>query len=457
MTESTQTAMIPAQAATTPEPLAPQPGALENKPFVNLGVPPIEGPAGIRYDFNYGCRVQVAGDGWRVRLYDRDTDVLLYDDIVSDAMVTSTKRYYVNFRIEVLRNDEMVFEHDFDLRGKKVYMRLPVGTLGDIIAWFPYVDEFRKHHQCEMYLSMGEGIWPLFEDAYPELHYLRPEEEDARKDEFYASYYLGIFFPCDDRTHQPTDFRVSGLQKTIPYLLGLPAIERRPRIRVRDTHRRIDEPYVCIAAQSSSQSKYWNNPNGWFEAVKYLKAQGYRVLCIDREHVHGHGLQWNHIPHGCEDFTGNLPLQERASLLLHAAFFVGLSSGLSWLAWALNKPVVMISGFTHPMNEFETPYRVINFHACNSCWNDTKIEFDHKNFMWCPRHAGTERQFECTRLITPGQVKKTIARAIDDLKQAKKETADVARSPYPADQAIRIMTLPEMHSNRPIDAVTAEC
>jgi autotransporter strand-loop-strand O-heptosyltransferase len=71
-------------------------------------------------------------------------------------------------------------------------------------------------------------------------------------------------------------------------------------------------------------------------------------------------------------------------------------------------PVVLISGFTHPVNEFATPYRVINYHTCNSCWNDPKVRFDHKDFMWCPRHAGTSRQFECTRLITSEQVKRVI-------------------------------------------------
>ncbi|CAG4887951.1 autotransporter strand-loop-strand O-heptosyltransferase [Paraburkholderia saeva] len=414
MSESPSFSVMPREDGSAPLQAGSQPGAMDAGPFVNLGVPSLSGPAGIQFDFNYGCRVQVEGDGWRVRLLDRDADVVLFDEVVADATVASTKRYFVNFRIEVMRNDELVFEHDFDLCGKKVYARLPVGTIGDIVAWFPYVDEFRKRHGCEMYLSMGEGIWSLFEDAYPELHYIRPQDEDARKHEFYASYYLGIFFPCEDRTHQPTDFRVSGLQKTIAYLLGLPANECRPRIGVRDTARRIAEPYVCIAAQSSSQCKYWNNPTGWFETVKFLKARGYRVLCIDREHVNGHGLQWNHIPYGAEDFTGNLPLQERASLLMHADFFVGLSSGLSWLAWALNKPVVMISGFTHPQNEFETPYRVINFHTCNSCWNDTTVEFDHKDFMWCPRHAGTDRQFECSRLITPHQVNRAIERLMAD-------------------------------------------
>jgi hypothetical protein len=91
-----------------------------------------------------------------------------------------------------------------------------------------------------------------------------------------------------------------------------------------------------------------------------------------------------------------------------AEFFVGLSSGLSWLAWACGIPVVMISGFTHPTNEFATPYRIINFHTCNSCWNDPRHRFDHKDFLWCPRHKDTPRQFECTRLIAAEHVKSVI-------------------------------------------------
>jgi autotransporter strand-loop-strand O-heptosyltransferase len=71
-------------------------------------------------------------------------------------------------------------------------------------------------------------------------------------------------------------------------------------------------------------------------------------------------------------------------------------------------PVVMISGFTHPTNEFSTPYRVINYHACNGCWNDVRHCFDHKDFLYCPRHANTPRQFECTRAITVEQVKAAI-------------------------------------------------
>ena len=88
---------------------------------------------------------------------------------------------------------------------------------------------------------------------------------------------------------------------------------------------------------------------------------------------------------------------------------MGLSSGLAWLAWGAGCPVVMISGFSHPDNEFRTPYRIINWHACNSCWNDRRLRFDHQDHLWCPRHAGTPRQFECTALITADHVKRVIA------------------------------------------------
>jgi autotransporter strand-loop-strand O-heptosyltransferase len=156
----------------------------------------------------------------------------------------------------------------------------------------------------------------------------------------------------------------------------------------------------------------WNNPLGWREVVAHLKGLGYRVICIDQKPVHGSGLLYTHIPHGAEDETGDRPLTERARWLKHADVFVGLSSGLAWLSWSAGVPVVLISGFTHPTNEFATPHRVINWHACNSCWNDPALRFKHDDFMWCPRHQNTDRHFECTRLITSSHVIATINRAL---------------------------------------------
>ncbi|MBP2655193.1 MAG: tibC [Firmicutes bacterium] len=348
---------------------------------------------------------------WRVKIIDRDSAIMLYDAAASNVVVTSTKKYYVNFRIEVYKDDKLFLEHNLDLKGKKVLIKYPVGTLGDIIAWFPYARAFKARHGCEVYCAMAPELAELFKESYPELIFIGPDE---RPEELYASYYMGIFFPCDDRNHQPVDWRIVGLQKTIPYILGLKVEEIRPVITPQNTERLIKEPYVCIAAQATSQAKYWTNPNGWLRTVEYLKAKGYRVLCIDKEMYHGCGSHWNFIPYGAENFTGAIPLRERVNLLYHADFFVGLASGLSWLAWAVGKPVALVSGFSLPVTEFYTPYRVINYHVCNGCWTDSSIEFEHKDFTWCPRHKNTDRQFECTRFITAEQVNAAIDRLMAD-------------------------------------------
>ncbi|MHB9837773.1 autotransporter strand-loop-strand O-heptosyltransferase [Paraburkholderia terrae] len=373
-------------------------------------VPTQQGPAGIRFDFNDGCRVTLpAGNGeWRVLLRDTATANPLFETQLAAGAVASSKKYYVPFEIEVWSQGKEVFRHRLDLTDRNVLVHLPVGTLGDTLGWFPYVAKFERQHRCRLTCVMAEALIALFRDAYPSITFVTPDA--VNPDDYYATYNIGLFFTDEANVQQPCDFRLVGLHRTAAYILGVDPQEERPSITLPDTSRPIPEKYVCIATQSTTQCKYWNNPTGWREIVQFLKQRGYRVICIDQKATHGNGVVWNHLPHGCEDFTGEQPLAERARWLRHAEFFVGLSSGLSWLAWTMNTPVVMISGFTHPTNEFDTPYRVINYHTCNSCWNDVRVQFDHQDFMWCPRHAGTSRQFECTRLITAEQVKNTISR-----------------------------------------------
>lgn len=371
-------------------------------------VPTQLGPFGLRYDFNDGARLACpeGTSPWKVRLKDIETGNVLFETEFVGGRVNSSKRYYVRFRFEVFRGDEAVFTHDYSAENQQVLIQFPVGTLGDTLGWFPYAVKFRDRHGCRLTCAMSDKLIPLFRDEYPDIDFVT--HEAVAPEAFYATYSVGLFFDDKDCVLQPTDFRHVGLHRTAGYILGVDPTEEPPRLAIPNKERPIAEPYVCIATQSTTQSKYWNNPSGWRELVHFLKDAGYRVVCIDQKPTHGHELTWNHIPHGCEDFTGEQPLVDRARLLQHADFFVGLSSGLSWLAWAARTPVVMISGFTHPTNEFQTPYRIINYHTCNSCWNDVRVRFDHQDFFWCPRFKGTPRQFECTKLITVDHVKSVI-------------------------------------------------
>ncbi|PMS22067.1 autotransporter strand-loop-strand O-heptosyltransferase [Trinickia dabaoshanensis] len=397
------------------EPVAPSAGIEAPKPAfpAPAEVATQSGPNGIRFDFNDGCRVAVPAGGWRVRLRDIDTDNVLFETELEAGWVMSTKKYYVRFCIEVepcsgAPSDPPSFVHRYDAAGQQVLIQFPVGTIGDVVGWLPYAVRFQRRHGCRLTCAMSDKLIPLFAAAYPDIEFITHEQ--VLPERFYATYNLGLYFDDADFTRQPCDFRLVGLHRTAAYILGVDPEEDAPRLALADESRPIEAPYVAIAVQSSTQAKYWNHPTGWREVVAFLKDHGYRVVCIDQKPTHGVGYVWNHIPYGAEDETGDRPLQERARWLRHASLFIGLSSGLTWLAWASGTPTVLISGFTHATNEFTTPFRVINYHACNSCWNDVRQRFDHQDFFWCPRHKGTPRQFECTRLITPEQVKSAVKR-----------------------------------------------
>ncbi len=368
------------------------------------------GPRGIRYDFNEGCRVAVpeSGHPWRVRLTDLDTGNMLFDGTLNAGLVRSSKRYFVRFGIEVWADGVSVFTHEYDAADRPVLIQYPASTLGDTLGWFPYAERFQQRHGCRLTVSMRERFLPLFAPAYPQFTCVTAA--DVVPEAYYATYRVMLYFGDVEHLYQPVDYQLVGLHQAAAYLLGVDPAEERPRLAVVDEGPPMAGRYVCIATQSTAQCKYWNNPHGWREVVAALREAGYRVVCIDQKPVNGQGLSWNHIPHGVQDETGDRPLAERIRWLRHAAFFIGLSSGLSWLAWAVATPVVLISGFTHPLTEFATPYRVINYHACNSCWNDARLAFDHKDFFFCPRQKGTARQFECSRLITSAQVLAAIRR-----------------------------------------------
>jgi autotransporter strand-loop-strand O-heptosyltransferase len=398
-----------------------------------------EGPEGVRFDFNGGCRVTFAESvhPWKVQLSDLDTGNVIYQKEIVAGRLNSSKRYYVRFRIELWQQDQLVFTHDYSATDREVLIQFPVGTLGDTVGWFPYAVKFKEKHGCRLTCGMAEKLIPLFRDAYPDITFIPPEE--IRPERYYATYNLGLFFDDLEYIHQPCDFRHVGLHRTAGYILGVDPADMPPRVALSDETRPIAEPYVCIAVQSTTQAKYWNNPHGWHEIVRFLKESGYRVICVDQRPTHGTSLVWNHIPNGAEDETGDRPLPERARWLRHAEFFVGLASGLSWLAWAAGTRVVMISGFSHPSTEFTTPYRVINYHTCNSCWNDTRHRFDHHDFLWCPRHKNTSRQFECTRLITVDHVKSTI-QSIPGFGAHKNASAAASAAPSLAPPATQLQT-----------------
>src|SRR5271165_3117345 len=198
-------------------------------------VPTQKAPAGIRFDFNQGARILLpnrAEGSWMVRLRDFNTGNILFESENKGAFVASSKRFFIGFGIEVLEGEKAIFQHDFDCRGKEVLIQFPVGTLGDILAWFPYADRFQRVHDCRLTCALSDLIIPILRDAYPNITFVTHETLVERKlcDTFYATYSMGLFFDDKENNWQPTDFRLVGLHRTAGYILGVDPTEAPCRV-----------------------------------------------------------------------------------------------------------------------------------------------------------------------------------------------------------------------------------
>ena len=369
-------------------------------------VPPLSlkvGSYNIYFDFNNGLRLIVPKGNWRVKIWDSSSQIIFFDENVSEVILISLEKFFIEWEFEIYLDGKILFRHRYNPAGYNVHFNFPPTGMGDQITLFSCMEEFCRKWKCAATCTVAPYLRGIIETYFPTIKCV-----DGMPPNTYATYLLS---PGFSPFHQPVEIRKIPMLMNGREILGLGKVKK--KIYHPTKPRQISEPYVCIAVQSSATFKTWLNPTGWDEVVAYLKSLGYRVLCIDKnaeETDHGMTVK---MPAGAENFTNNLPLLECINLLAYADFFIGLSSGLSWLAWAVDIPVILISGITAQWCEFYTPYRIINRLVCNGCHNDVTIAWPM--YEICPRHKGTERAYECSKKISARQV----INAIDELRRSE--------------------------------------
>ena len=322
---------------------------------------------------------------------------IVYQTELSTNMWSSVnKTYFDNWKV-LVESDGYKNELTYDCTGKRVYISVDSSSLGDSIAWIPYIDEFRKKWNCEVVVST---FWnKLFRKSYPDLQFVEPGEVVHN---LYAMYTIGWFWNSDKEPEEPNTIP---LQKSASNILGLDFKEIKPNIDFIPGDKPFEGKYVVIAPHSTSGLKYWNNPTGWQETINYLVENGYKVVNISKDKV---------------DYSNILELEDTSientmNVIHHSEFMIGLSSGLSWLSWAVGKHVIMISNFTTSDHEFQSNCsRLIDYSVCFGCWNKKEYRFDKGDWNWCPVWKGTDRQFECHKKISSQMVINRI-KSIDKL------------------------------------------
>jgi autotransporter strand-loop-strand O-heptosyltransferase len=174
------------------------------------------------------------------------------------------------------------------------------------------------------------------------------------------------------------------------------------KVPVKPLKRVKNDKKIVIAPESLKKIAKWDyfGGKGWQVVVDYLTSNGYEVYNISYENT----LNLRNV----HQYNGFKDINVALGHILTSRLFIGLSSGLSWLSWAYDVPVVMISNFTKSWNEFDC-YRVDNPVGCNGCFNIFQNIKSH-----CPIFEGTLRENECHKKITPDMVIEKINLALTE-------------------------------------------
>ena len=266
----------------------------------------------------------------------------------NQTIIAKVHQWYTPWGIRITdETNKVVFTDTFDLLDETVFIKMDAYALGDSIAWIPYVEEFRKKHRCRVICSTFHNS--IFVAAYPHILFVQP---NTVIENVYAQYYIGA---SNDNNpyYSPIKVNQSSLQMVACKILGLPSVELRPDLRGKYEHipKRINERYVTLSEFGSASNKQWKASNGWQQVVDYLNSYNLKVVVISKEKT---------TLTGVIDLSGDYSLDERAIDLMYAEFHLGISSGLSWLAWAMGTHTVMISDVTPSWHEFQTDITRLN-------------------------------------------------------------------------------------------------
>ena len=365
----------------------------------------------IIIDFTDGAKCEILGplnQEYNVKFYNDVTNELIHEGAINNNMwISPNYKSFVKWRIEIWENNNKIHEHILDLTGKRVYIHLDSKSIGDTLAWFPHIEKFRKKHNCKVICSTFHNNW--FQSNYPKIEFVPP---GASVKDLHTSYGIGWYYDEDkfrDSNHSH-DFKFQPLIKTATDILGLEYKEITPKIKTLPPSS-IKEKYVTISIQSTSQAKYWNHPTGWQQVVDYLHDKGYKVAVVDQHRTFGVNEFMNTSPQ-CDYHFHQKSLDEVMSIIKGAEFHIGIGSGLSWIAWALNIPTILISSFSRPWCEFTTNCtRIYSDSPTAGYFNTHKM--DASNWNWYPfkKIESMEDWFEI-ETITPDLVIEGIDRIL---------------------------------------------
>lgn len=133
-------------------------------------------------------------------------------------------------------------------------------------------------------------------------------------------------------------------------------------------HISFDVPRIALHSTSGVATKDWPYFN---ELTEELRKAGYAAVQV--------GARNDKLIKGSVDLRGRMGLGEVSAFLSKCAAFVGLDSGLSYMADAVKIPTIVIQGSTDPVTSGPISKRVIHLFAEHTGYDDCQVIRCHVN------------------------------------------------------------------------------
>ena len=134
---------------------------------------------------------------YKIEFINNKTGEVLYQSTINNnCWCKCNFEYFIEWKVKVYENGKLWNEHLFNAENKRIYVALDSKALGDSLAWFPYVEEFRKKHKCKMIVSTFMN--DMFKEQYPEIEFVNPGNN---VDNLYSMYAIGLFYDDDGKVN----------------------------------------------------------------------------------------------------------------------------------------------------------------------------------------------------------------------------------------------------------------
>lgn len=340
-------------------------------------------------------------------------------EIISDSLTTK-KKFWTNkvdesflwnslynpltekVKINAYENDVIVETHNVSLQEKNIAFTIPYGIhyggFGDTFSIMNCLRRFKEVNNCNIFISTGEmnDFFSSITDDFTFIQIIKNDKHQNNNLYLYGDntainnidYHFEVWVEHSDSVVRRTHY----YQRWLDFL-GIPNEQPlKPTLKeIPPISENIPKPYICFSEFASMPSKMWHYENGWQELVDYFVDKGYTMVSISFE---------NSSLSNIVDLSGDeYSFLHRLSTLKDSEFYIGMDSGLSWMANFIDKHCCLIYGSSEEEFSFQDNVTKIGLSEddyCRGCLEDVTVLRSWENMATC----FYRKSFECTRLLT---------------------------------------------------------